>query len=366
LKILCVIDSLCSGGAQRQLVELAIGFKGKEHDVSFLTYHYIPFFIPILEKNKIFITCIQEPNYLRRLFKIRNFIRKGKFDAVVSFLEAPNFICEVAGLPYRNWKLVVGERSADPEILKTIKLKMYRWFHVFADYLVANSYANLQLVRSINPLLPDKKCKVIYNTIDLNRWKPIPDFIFRRSSKLKLVVPARQTYRKNLIGLIDALSLLSEPERNKIKVDWYGDRVKESYVDGSISEVKRRIKIHGLDDIISIHPATHDIERIIQESDAVGLFSFYEGFPNVVCEGMACGKPVICSAVSDIPKILSYDKNLLCDPSEPDSIKQAIIYLINLSDIQLAQVGMRNSGIARELFDKEAIITRYLQLLNAF
>jgi glycosyltransferase involved in cell wall biosynthesis len=364
LKILCVIDSLCSGGSQRQLVELAIGFKGKGHDVSFLTYHDIPFYNSILESNKISITCLLEQNYLKRLYKMRYFIRHGKYDAVISFLEAPSFICEVAGLPTRKWKLVVGERSADPEISKSIKLKMYRWFHIFADYVVANSFSNLQLVRSINPLLSAKKCKVIYNTIDFVRWNPIPNYIFRKNFKLKLVIPARQTYKKNLIGLIEALALLSESERAKIKVDWYGDRVKESYVDGSINEVNKRIKTYGLEDIISIHLPTHNIAQIIQESDAVGLFSFFEGFPNAVCEGMACGKPVICSAVSDIPAILSYDNQLLCDPCDPKSIKQCISYLINLSDTQLAQIGMQNEGIARKLFNEEVIIAMYLRLLS--
>ena len=44
MKILCVIDSLGSGGAQRQLVQLAIGLKNKGVDVSFLMYHNIHFF----------------------------------------------------------------------------------------------------------------------------------------------------------------------------------------------------------------------------------------------------------------------------------------------------------------------------------
>ena len=364
MKILCVIDSLGSGGAQRQLVELAIGFKEKEHDVSFLTYHNIPFFISILEKNEIFTTCIQESNYLRRLLKMRRFIRKGNYDAVVSFLEAPNFICEVAGLPYRNWKLVVGERSADPEILKKIKLKMYRWFHVFADYIVANSFANLQLVRSINPLLTDKKCKVIYNAIDFNQWKPITDFSIRKNSKIKLVIVASHYYLKNLNGLLEALSLLSKHERSKLIVDWYGDKVTEPFIDGSIVEAFKKTTYYSLEDIIFFHPATHDIKRIIQESDSVGLFSFYEGFPNVVCEGMACGKPIICTAVSDIPNILSHDPNLLCDPTDSKSIAKSLRYLIILSNEQFAQIGKKNEEIAKLRFSKEVIISMYLQLLN--
>jgi len=364
MRILCVIDNLGSGGAQHQLIELGLGFKEKGHVVFFLTYHNFPFYKSIIEKAEISITCIKEPNYLKRLLKMRQFIRKGKFDAVVSFLEAPNFICEVAGLPFRKWKLVVGERNANPEILKSVKRKIYRWFHVFADYIVANSFANLQLVHSVNPLLPEKKLKVIYNTIDFIRWKPVNDFAFRKNKKLKLVIAASQTYKKNFIGLIEALTLLNETERNKITVAWYGDRVTEPYVDGSIIEAFKRIKSHGLDNIISVHPATHDITRIIQESDAVGLFSFYEGLPNSVCEGMACGKPVICSSVSDLPNLLSHDINLLCDPYKPQSIKQSISYLISLSNDQLSQIGTKNQKIGSELFNRENNISGYLNLLN--
>ena len=38
MKILCVIDSLGSGGAQRQIVNLACGLKKKGHDVDVFVY----------------------------------------------------------------------------------------------------------------------------------------------------------------------------------------------------------------------------------------------------------------------------------------------------------------------------------------
>jgi glycosyltransferase involved in cell wall biosynthesis len=365
MKILCVINGLGSGGAQRQLVELALGFNQKGHTVSFLTYYDDPFFENVLDNAMILSTCLKESNYLMRFFKMVSFIRKGKFDAVLSFLEAPNFICEVAGIPFRNWKLVVGERNANPKILKSVKLRIYRWFHVLADYIVANSSANLQLVHSVNPLLADLKCKVIYNIIDFDRWKPIENFSFRKKTKLKIVTAGSQTYKKNLKGLIEALSLLEKSELNELTVDWYGDGLTEPYYDNSFLEAYKRVKSYGLADVISFHPATHDITGIIQESDALGLFSFYEGFPNSVCEGMACGKPIICSAVSDLPNLLSHDSNLLFDPAEPQSIKQAIRYLISLTNDQLSQIGSENQRIAKEMFDREKSISGYLKLFGA-
>jgi glycosyltransferase involved in cell wall biosynthesis len=365
VKILCVIDNLGAGGAQRQMAELASGFKAKGHEVSFLTYYHSPFFNPIIEKNGINITCIQERNYLKRFLKMRHFIRHGKYDAVLSFLEAANFICELSGLPFRKWKLVVGERNADPKISRSIKLRIYRWFHIFADYIVANSFSNIQIVRSVNPLLSKSKCKVIYNIIDFDRWKPIADFQFKKNNKINLVIAASQIYRKNLNGLIEAFALQDRECLNNISVSWYGDRLSEPYFDGSFEEAKQKIISLGLEKLISFYPATNEIAQKVQNADAIGLFSFIEGLPNVVCEGMACAKPIICSNVSDVPGILSFDKNLLCDPADPQSIKRAIIHLINLNADQLAQIGAENEIIAKEKFKKEESINSYLKLFSS-
>lgn len=364
MKILCVIDSLGSGGAQRQLVELAIGFQEKGHTVSFLTYHNITFYNPILEKAGISITCILEPNYLRRLFKMRRFIRQGKYNAVLSFLEAANFICEISGLPFRKWKLVVGERSANPNILKSIKLRIFRWLHIFADYVVANSNANIQLIYSINPCLSNSKCKVIYNIVDFGYWKPTSDYIPRINGKLHIVVAASHRYLKNLNGLIDALALLKRDDQNKLEINWYGDGLTQPFIDNSFADAKIKIKALNLERLISFRPATIKLTQEIQKADVIALFSFYEGLPNSVCEGMACAKPIICSGVSDLPSLIGYNKNFVFNPFEPSSIANAISYILSLSNDQLVQTGKKNLQIANKNFAKDNIINEYLKLLQ--
>jgi glycosyltransferase involved in cell wall biosynthesis len=364
MKILCVIDSLGPGGAQRQLVELALGFQERGNEVSFLTYHDLPFYNKKLENAGIQIHSINEPAYIKRIFKARRLIRKGNYDAVLSFLEGANCISEFAGIPFRSWKLVVGERNADPQITRSIKLIVYRWFHVFADFIVANSNANIQLVRTANPLLRSSKCKVIYNTVDTNRWKPLENFVFRKNSKITLVIAASHIYRKNLNGLIDALALMPENELAKINIEWYGDRLSEPYYDPSLLEAKEKIARLKLDGIITFHPATDQVIEFIQKADAIGLFSFIEGLPNIICEGMACAKPAICSTVSDVPFLLSHNENLLCNPNDPQSIKHALSYLINLNQAQLNQIGAENEKICKRLLEKEIIISEYLNLLK--
>jgi len=358
MNILCVIDSLGSGGAQRQLVELATGFKEKGHDVSLLVYHDINFFKELLDKVSIPVNVIIESNYLLRLIKMRKFIRSGNYNAVLSFLDASNFICEVSSLPWRKSNLVVGERSANPNILKSFKLRSFRWFHLLANYIVSNSNKNIQLIKKINPILNESKYKVIYNIIDFEKWKPNPNYEFKKGGKLNIVVVASHQYLKNLNGLVDAVSLLSEEERSLLRIDWYGDRR-----DNSLMVGQKKIKEYHLNNVFNFYPATHQISNIIEQSDVVGLFSYYEGLPNVICEAMACGKPVIVSAVGDLPKHIR-DKAFFVDPKDAISIATAIRNVMNISKDMLKTYGMKNYEYAFQNFDKKKIVCSYLELFE--
>lgn len=362
MKILCVIDDLGSGGAQRQLVNLAVGFKERGHDVSFLVYHSADFFQEILKKNNITIYEIIESSYLKRFLKMRRFIRNGNFDSVLSFLEAANFICELAGLPWRRWKLVVGERSAKPAILKSFKLRFYRWFHLLADYVVANSHENLKMVRKINPLLPSKKCKVIYNLVDFEKWKPDSVYTYRYDGKFRLVVAASHQYLKNLNGLIRAVDLLSAKEKEQLVVEWYGDNVDGKYFDNSYPEALELIDKLNLCSNFNFYPATHNLPKVFKTANAVGIFSFYEGLPNTVCETMVAGKPVIASDVSDI-KILINNENLICNPNNLDSIKTVLSYLISCTEQTLIEISNKNKILGQSLFNANKNINEYLRIM---
>ena len=364
MKILCVIDSLGSGGAQRQIVELALGFHDYGHEVVFLTYSPESFYSSYLKNAGISIIFIAGDSYIRRFLKMRYFIRKGRFNAVLSFLEASNFICELSGFPFKKWNLVVGERSSNPNIRKSLKLIVYRWFHLTADFVVANSHANMQIVKFVNPLLSTSKCRIIYNIVDFNNWGPPVNYSPRKSGKLKLVIAASHKRMKNLNGLITAISLLSPDEKSRLEVEWYGDKITAPYFDNSLTEAREIMRNFHLDDIISFYPATKDLNLKIRQADVVGLFSFYEGLPNAVCEGMACAKTVICSAVSDMTSILSYDKNLIFQPDNITSIQNTLKYIISLTNQQLISIGQINEKIAKEKFDKDLIVNKYLDLLS--
>ncbi|MGO3653843.1 MAG: glycosyltransferase [Sphingobacterium sp.] len=364
MRLLCVIDSLGSGGAQRQLIELAIGFKYKyDFKVTFLIYHQDLFYKDLLDRNGIDVVLIEESSYFKRLLRIRRFIRKGDFDNVISFLEAASFICEISGFPTRKWGLIVGERSANPLILKSPKLRLYRFFHLFSDYVVANSNENIEMVKRINPLLSDSKLKVIYNIVDLEKWQPSNLSNDRNGNKkFNLVVIASLRRLKNLRGLIEGVKLLGTKAKS-LKVTWYGDSVIEPFIDESFPQDLMLIDKYNLQDVFEFRPATLSINEEIKSADAVGLFSLYEGLPNAVCEAMASGKTVLSSKISDVSCFIK-NRELLFNPNIPSEINGALENLLSLNVARLNSIGRKNRIEAEKLFSQKAILESYLKLMK--
>ena len=71
MRITCVIDSLSSGGAQRQMVMLAVLLKERAHDVRLLTYHDNNFFKYILDNANIPVECVFRRFKIFRFFALR-------------------------------------------------------------------------------------------------------------------------------------------------------------------------------------------------------------------------------------------------------------------------------------------------------
>ena len=365
MKLLFLIDDLVSGGAQRQMVKLSLAFREEGHQVSVLYYFPRDFYGDTLRDAGIELICLEIKNPLRRIWAFRRFIRKGNFNVVISYLGIPNFLCELAAIPYKKWRLIVNERSANPAILRSFKSIFIRFFHLFADEVVTNSFANKKIIQKANPFLKGKKLTVIYNMIDLDDWKPEHGFRFRKNGKITLLVPASHRYLKNFLGLLKAISLLTEQEREKISVKWYGNNLTPPYYDDSIIECREYIQKNNLETLVTLYPATHNIKEPIQQADIIGLFSFFEGLPNVVCEGMALGKPIIASNVSDVPLLVEDNINgKLVDPQDPESIADGLRFFIQATESNLEEMGSKSREKTNGLLNAQIIFKQYYRLVK--
>jgi glycosyltransferase involved in cell wall biosynthesis len=91
-----------------------------------------------------------------------------------------------------------------------------------------------------------------------------------------------------------------------------------------------RVRELGLDAVVRFLGTRMDVARILTVLDVVVLPSLEEGFPNVVLEAMAAGKPVVASRVGGVPEAVVHgETGLLVPPADPQALAEAIATLLD-------------------------------------
>lgn len=336
MKILLLIDSLGSGGAQRQMVTLAALLKQRGQEVSFLLYADDGFFQKEVEKLHIPIHLIRTKSYVQRIWQVRKYIRNGKYDAVISFMDTPNFLNNFAAIGGKNWKVITSERSSKEDYLFTKQGRIFGWFQRYSDAIVCNSYNALAMWEKHYPQYKHKLL-VIYNPVLLPEITK--EYIPKRNAKLHVVIAASYQYLKNPLGLIEAISLLSDNEKEKLSVNWYGEKNVSNGGTRAYDESVSKIAEYKLENILTLNEPTKDIVNKMHEADVVALLSELEGLPNAICEGMMIGKPIVMTKVSDYRELVDTTNGILCDWDKPETIKNALVYMMEQKEDKLLKMG---------------------------
>ena len=132
--------------------------------------------------------------------------------------------------------------------------------------------------------------------IDVNKYKLVEkkDVEFKKSLGLKeadfvVTVIAELIKRKNHIQIIEAMQNLVEKYSN-IKLLLVGDGV-------LVDQLKLEIIKRKLENNVSLLGFRRDIEKIMNITDVVGLFSTQEGLPKNLLEAIAMQKVIICTDI---------------------------------------------------------------------
>ena len=96
-----------------------------------------------------------------------------------------------------------------------------------------------------------------------------------------------------------------------------------------------------------------DVPRILNALDVFVLSTHVEGLPLVILEAMACGKPVVATAVDGIPEIVEHDRSGLVFPHQDDA-QLAMHILALLRDRAVAgRLGQAARHVVRTRFTRE-------------
>lgn len=364
MKVICFIDSLNTGGAQKQLVAVAQGLKQMGEQVIVVILHPLYELKGELNKNGIPIILINKKSFLGRFYEFRRLIIEEKPRAVISFMNSPNLISELVRLSVvkLKWKLIVSERRGNP-VRFTIITKLRMSFHILSDAVTTNSQRmNNQIIQSL-PFLKNK-IHVIYNIVS-GCFYPIPQLC---NSTPIIHIIANYRKEKNIFLILRIVEILKE-KGHKFNVRWFGHTFFQNGIptDQSQEYLKALAEIDKkkLRDFIQLDEFTSEVDQLFKTPDAILLASTFEGFPNAICEAMAWGKVVLVSDVSDLSLWIKNKKNGFVFKIESEqNIIEAFEWLFSLSDEEKGDVAIMNNKLALDLFSKEKNCESYLKLIQ--
>lgn len=366
LSVLCVIDHLGAGGAQRQMAALACALKRAGHSVE--VFVYFPderFFRHLIDACGIKVHEFSKGGgfSLSLLKALSGLIRRQIFDVVLSYLNTPNVYLELSRLTVRGPRLVVSERSSHHADRSRFGAAVRRRLHMLADHVVTNSHAQAKWLLG-KPWL-DGKVSCIYNGLDLDAFdpQPLPQI---NGDGLSLLGVGRVGLEKNQLNLIQAMCLLQDNGRPVPHVAWAGR------FDGSWQGRAYLARIHEL---LAKRPDVaarwnwlgerNDIAQLLAEHHALIHPSSYEGLPNVVCEAMAAARPVLVSRVCDHPVLVEEgQRGFLFDPADPSAIAQAIDRFGSLPHSERLVLARNARAHAHENLGVLAMASAYEALFN--
>lgn len=365
MRILLVIDSLGSGGAQQLFINVVNGLAAR-HEVTVFFYHYNSDFhrsdlintIPIIRAQR----SAKKGFSAKVLWQLIRQMRD--YDVVVSFQITANIYCAMGRLFTPRTRHVSCEMSIINETESRIRRFVTNLANLMSSHVVCNSYTQTAYVAS-RPGMRHKATAIWSGCKELP-FAPRPPVDPR---KHKMLVVGRIAYPKNGVRLLQALHLFHEKHGFIPRVSWAG---RDDNSSARSVEMKRQMV-----EFLQAHPHVNAQFHFLGEVSNVGFLytqsdtlispSIYEGMPLVICDAMLSGCPVIASRISDNTIALGKDgeRGFLCNPLSPASICAAIEHRLSATPKEIEQMILRARAFATQEFLMDKMVMNYNRIIES-
>ena len=334
-RVFFLIRSLNRGGAERQLLELVGELAKKGSSITVCTFYDGGALRGELEAIAgVAVLSLGKRSrwdMTKFLWRLAKAVRHAKPDVIHGYMPVANELALLMAWLYRSG-CIFGLRASNVDFSRYDRLArgVFAFGAIcsrFADATIANSEAGREFhTRSgYDP----SRMSVIHNGIDCERFRPDADArrIVRAewgatAGERVVGVVARLDRMKDHLNFIEAAALVKKTH-SAVRFICVGDGPPQ-YTE----QLRSRAAKLGV--MIQWVGARDDMPAVYNALDVVVLSSAYgEGFPNVVGEAMATGKPAVVTDVGDSATVVG-ETGLVVPPSDSAALADAIRNLLNL------------------------------------
>jgi glycosyltransferase involved in cell wall biosynthesis len=360
MRLTLVIPSLDRGGAERVMSILASSWAERGHKVTLLTLkrEVTPAYDlhPIVNLRNLGLPGEPAANSLLAAFRhvarvraLHNAIRESQPDLVVSFMERTNVLTLAAARGLRI-PVIVSER-VDPRhydigrLWQALRRLTYRW----AAALVCQSRASLIWFEQRMKV----KARVIPNPV------PAPKEGAAR-------VPLKNVQGRTMV----AMGRLVDQKGFDLLLDAFG-QLATRYPDWSLvvlgegplrGELLARARALHLERQVQFAGEVPDPFSVLRGADLFVLSSRFEGFPNALCEAMACGIAVVSFDCPSGPaEIIRHGiDGILVPPGDVPALVDALEHLVGDQDERERLASRAPEVVERFSLDKVLLLWEQL------
>lgn len=302
MKILQVITSLQTGGAETLVVNLIPRLRAKGHEVDVCVFNGVetPLMKRLRKENPGIRIWKLGHGYYNPLHILKLTRLMRKYDIVHTHNSSPQLFVAIASLLTRSHICTTehntSNRKRKIKLFKPIDAWMYhRYKHIICISTIAEKllreYLGNQWTTSGTACY--NKISTIDNGIDVEAFHaaaPLPDA--HHDEKFVITMVAMFRPQKDQDTLVRALASLPN------------DYVLWLVGDGERKEaVKALAEQQGVGDRVTLWGARNDVPRILKSSDVICMSSHWEGLSLSNIEGMSAGKPFIASDVNGLREV---------------------------------------------------------------
>ena len=317
VRVLFVVPELPVGGAERIITKLLPAMDPAKFHVSLIC---------IGEEGELFEQLVSmgidakalhasgKPNAAKALRKLSAVMRRAKPDVVIVAGAGTAVIGRLAGLLNNVKHRVVWLHSSRVDRTGFVRDLVDRSLMPFTSRFLGVTDAQFGFMETVCKF-PATKIRIVRNGVDSESfqtpdgWNPRDDLGLDPGRPVVAMVARLQPVKDHITFLNAAKTVLdSLPQTTFLLI---GDGPQRGELESLCQQL-------GISDSVHFAGTRLDIDRLLPAIDVHVLSSHSEGLPMAVLEGMACGKPVICTDVGGTSEIIEHGvSGYLVPPETP-------------------------------------------------